>query len=186
MKDEEIIALFWARNQDAITETGRKYGSYLHSIARNILSDYRDCEECVNDTYLRTWNSIPHNRPSVLSLYLGKIARAVAVDTFRRRHARKRYESEYALSLSELSDTFSDGSTPESALCAAVLGDALDQFLHRLPVSARNMFLGRYYFFDSIRDIAGYCGVAEGTVKSSLHRTRQALRTYLLKEGFEV
>lgn len=186
MKDEEIVSLYWERNEDAIRETDRKYGAYLESIARNILSDSRDSEECVNDTYLKTWNSVPRNRPAVLSLYLGKITRATAVDIFRRRHAQKRYESEYALSLSELSDTFSDGSTPEQTLCAAALGDALDQFLHRLPVTARNMFLGRYYFFDSIQDIAGYCGVAEGTVKSSLHRTRQALRTYLLKEGFEV
>lgn len=185
MTDEEIVELYWNRDETAIEETGKKYGAYLHTIVWNILAQEQDTEECVNDTYFKTWGSIPRNRPGVLSLYLGKIARAVAVDTYRRRHAQKRIGSEYAMSLSELSDTFSDGKTPEDLLRTQELLDAIDHFLRNLTPKARQIFLGRYYFFDSVKTIAGYCGVAEGTVKSSLHRTRQALRTFLNEEGFD-
>lgn len=186
MTDEEIVKLYWNRNEDAIRETSQKYGGYLAKIAYNVLSDYQDSEECVNDTYLRAWNSIPTNKPARLSLYLGKIARLLAIDMYRRKHAQKRYMSEYALSLDELGDMFSDGATPEQELHAEALHDALNVFLHRLSPTARNVFIGRYYFFDSIKKIADYCGIAEGTVKSSLHRTRQALKDYLQKEGFEL
>lgn len=186
MKDEEIVALYWSRNEDAIAETSRKYGAYLSKIAYNVLYDPHDSEECVNDTFLKAWNSMPTHRPSVLSCYLGRIARQLAVDVYRKKHAQKRYASEYALSLAELGDTFSDGSTPEQELHAAALCDAMDAFLHSLPPAARTMFIGRYYFFDSLKTIAEYCGTAEGTVKSSLFRTRQALKAYLIKEGFEL
>jgi len=186
MKDEEIVNLFWTRNEDAIEETSKKYGRYLTQIAYNILSDLQDSEECVNDAYLKTWNSIPHNRPTVLSFFLGKITRSLAVDLYRKKHAQKRYASEFALSLSELGDTFSDGRTPEKELYADALHDAIDAFLYQLTPTARSIFVGRYYFFDSIKKIASYCGVAEGTVKSSLHRSRQALKEFLIKEGFEV
>ena len=186
MTDEEIVKLYWNRNEDAIRETSQKYGGYLAKIAYNVLLDFQDSEECVNDTYLRTWNSIPANRPTKLSLYLGKIARLLAIDMYRRKHAQKRYMSEYALSLDELGDTFSDGATPEQEFHAEALHDALNVFLHRLSPTARNVFIGRYYFFDPIKKIADYCGIAEGTVKSSLHRTRQALKAYLQKEGFEL
>ena len=103
-----------------------------------------------------------------------------------KKHAQKRYASEFALSLSELGDTFSDGRTPEKELYADALHDAIDALLYQLTPTARSIFVGRYYFFDSIKKIASYCGVAEGTVKSSLHRSRQALKEFLIKEGFEV
>ena len=186
MRDEEIVGLYWARDEEAIMYTSQKYGKYLMKISYNVLSDYQDSEECVNDTYLRTWNLIPNNRPQVLSSFLGKITRSLAVDLYRKKHAKKRFASEFACSLSELSDTFSDGKTPEDDLNAQLLFDALQAFLRQLPQNSRNMFIGRYYFFDSIKEIADYCGVAEGTVKSSLHRTRQALKEYLLREGVSV
>jgi len=186
MRDDEIVALYWNRNEAAIEETSRKYGSYLRRIACNVLSDSRDCEECVNDTYLRTWNVIPNNRPAVLSGFLGKITRALAVDRYRKNHAQKRIASEFALSLSELEDTFSDGSTPEQELQRKALLEALNVFLHGLPPQARTMFIARYFFFDPLKKIAADCGTAEGTVKSSLSRTRQALKAYLIKEGFAV
>lgn len=186
MKDEEIVELYWRRSEDAIAQTSQKYGAYLYTIVWNVLAQEQDCEECVNDTYLKTWNSIPQNRPGVLSLYLGKIARALAIDTYRRRYAQKRSGSEYAVSLSELSDTFSDGKTPESELQSQELLDHIDFFLRHQPEKARKIFLGRYYFFDSLKAIAGYCGVAEGTVKSSLYRTRQALKAYLIEEGYDL
>jgi len=185
MTDEEIVALYWRREEDAICETAKRYGTYLTKIALNVLSNVQDSEECVNDTYLRAWNSMPTHRPAVLSVYLGKITRQLSVDLFRRKHAQKRYASEYALCLEELGDTFSDGKTPEHELDAIVLRAAIQKFLWTLSPKARQVFIGRYHYFDSVRQIAGYCGISEGTVKSSLHRTRQALKVYLTKEGFE-
>lgn len=186
MKDDQIVQLYWDRQEEAVVQTAEKYGGYLHKIAWNVLSQEQDCEECVNDTYLKTWNSIPPNRPVALPLYLGKITRALAIDTYRRRYAQKRSGSEYALSLAELSDTFSDGKTPESELQSRELVEHLNRFLMQQPERARTIFLGRYYYFDSLKAIASYCGVAEGTVKSSLYRTRQALRAYLIQEGYEL
>ena len=186
MKDTDIVSLYWNRNEDAIKETTQKYGTYLTKIAMNILYDYQDSEECVNDTYLRTWNSIPMKKPTYLSCFLAKITRYLAVDQYRKKYAQKRYASEYAVSLSELGDVFASGSTPEQELHKEALHDAIDVFLRRLSPTARNVFVGRYFFFDSTKYIAAYCGIAEGTVKSSLHRTRQALKEYLIKEGFDV
>ena len=185
VRDEQIVALYWDRNEDAIRETAQKYGAYLSKIAYNVLSDLEDSKECVNDTYLKAWNSMPTHRPSVLSSYLGKIARQLSIDVFRKKHTRKRYASEYALSLSELGDSFSDGSGPEQEVDAALLDEAISTFLRALPEEARDTFIGRYYFFDSLKDVAGYCGMPEARAKSMLYRTRQALKAYLEKEGFE-
>ncbi len=186
MHDEEIVALYWARSEDAIRETEKKFGPYLTKIANNILADREDSEECVNDTYLKAWNSMPDHRPSVLSGFLSRMVRQSALDLYRRRHAVKRYASEYALSLSELEDTFHGQRDLEQETDAAALRDAVNRFLRALSPTARRVFIGRYYFFDPVRQIAADCGIAEGTVKSSLHRTRQALRDYLIKEGFEL
>mgnify|MGYP002709004823 FL=1 len=185
MKDEQIVALYWDRNEDAIRETSQKYGAYLSKIAYNILSDLEDSKECVNDTYLKAWNSMPTHKPSVLSSYLGKIIRQLSIDVFRKKHTLKRYASEYALSLSELDDRFSDGDDTEQEVDAILLDEAIDTFLRTLSEDARNTFIGRYYFFDSLKDVAGYCGMPEARAKSMLYRTRQALKAYLEKEGFE-
>lgn len=185
MRDEEIVELYWARNEDAIEQTREKYEAYLTRIADNVLRDPQDSEECVNDTYFKTWNSIPQARPVMLSGFLGRITRGLAIDCYRKKHAQKRYASEYALSYSELDEVFSDGHTPEQDLRAGDLKETLDRFLRGLSPMARNAFIGRYYFFDPVQEIARYCGVPVGTVKSSLYRTRQALKTYLTKEGFE-
>ena len=184
MQDEEIVALYWARNEEAIGETAKKFGPYLTKIANNILADPEDSEECVQ--YLKAWNSMPDNRPSVLSGFLSRMVRQSALDLYRRRHAVKRYASEYALSMSELEDTFHGYADPEQEVDAVMLRDAVNRFLRGLSPTARRVFVGRYYFFDPIRQIAKDCGIAEGTAKSSLYRTRQALRDYLIKEGFDL
>lgn len=186
MNDMEIVNLYWDRNEDAIRHTHRKYGSYLAKVAYNILADFEDGEECVNDTYLAAWDSMPPHRPSALSTYLGKITRQISIDMFRKKRTVKRYISECAISLDELADTFSDEITPEQALDAKILDEAINQFVCALPDDAQRAFVGRYYFFDSLKDIAGYCGMKEGKLKSLLYRTRQQLRLYLIKEGFEV
>ena len=184
MKDTEIVALYWNRDEAAIKQTQDKYGAYLSKIAYNILSDFEDSKECVNDTYLSAWNSMPNHRPNVLSTYLGKITRQLSIDVFRKKNSTKRYASEYAVSLEELGDSFSDGATPDQALDAKLLDEAINRFLRTLPVDARNTFIGRYYFFDSLKDVARYCGMSEAKAKSMLYRTRQSLKAYLVEEGF--
>ena len=126
MKDSEIVDLYWDRNEDAIHQTQLKYEAYLSKVAYNILADFEDSKECVNDTYLAAWNSIPPHKPNVLSTYLGKITRQLSIDVFRKKNATKRYASEYALSLEELGDSFSDGSTLEQAVDAKLLDKAND------------------------------------------------------------
>ena len=140
----------------------------------------------MKDTYLKAWNSMPTHRPDVLSTYLRKITRQLSIDVFRKKHSAKRYASEYAISLDELGDCFSDGNTPEKALDAKMLGEAINRFLRTLPDDARNTFIGRYYFFDSLKDVAAYCGMSESKAKSMLYRTRQSLKAYLVKEGFDL
>ena len=182
MKDKEIVNLYWDRNEDAILQTEQKYGAYLSKVAYNILSDFEDSKECVNDTYLAAWNSMPPQRPNVLSAYLGKITRQLSIDVFRKKNAAKRYASKYAISLDELGDMFTDGTTPEQVLDAKLLDDAINRFVCALPDDVQRAFVGRYYFFDSLKDIESYCGMKE----SLLYRTRQQLKAYLVKEGVDV
>lgn len=186
MKDDQIVNLYWDRNEDAIHQTEMKYGSYLSKVAYNILADFEDSQECVNDTYLAAWNSMPENRPSILSTYLGKITRQISIDLFRKKNRLKRYASEYAISLDELGDCFLEGSTPDQELSAKELTDVINRFLRSLPDDARNTFIGRYYFFDPLKDVAAYCGMSESKAKSMLYRTRQALKEFLIKEGFDL
>lgn len=186
MQDERIVALYWQRDEKAISETERKYGHYLTKIAYNFLFDLEDCKETVNDTYLKAWNSMPTHKPSVLSTYLGKITRQLSIDVFRTRNRKKRKPSEYAISLSELEDCVSGSETPERSVNLKMLAEAINAYLSTLPAEARNTFVGRYYFADSIREVADYYGMSEPKVKSMLYRTRQGLKEYLEKEGYEL
>lgn len=186
MKDQQIVQLYWQREESAILQTERKYGAYLCKVAYNILSDYEDSRECVNDTYLKAWNSIPPHKPEKLSTYLGKITRQLSIDLFRKKNSAKRYASQYAISLEELGDSFSGGVTPDQAFDAKLLDEAINRFVRALPQDARNAFIGRYYFFDSLKTVAGYCGMSQAKAKSLLYRTRQSLKAYLEKEGFDL
>lgn len=184
MEDSAIVDLYWQRNEEAIRETENKYGHYLTKISRNILSDPEDSKESVNDTYLKAWNSMPPHRPNVLSTYLGKITRQLSIDIFRKKKSEKRKGSEYALSLSELDECVSFGSTPEKDMDLQLLAGAINIFLRSLPDEARNAFIRRYYFLDSIREIAVSQKMSESKLKSMLYRTRISLKQYLEKEGF--
>ena len=184
--DEKIVSLFWARDEEAIKQTEQVYGTYLQKIAYNILSDSEDCRECVNDACLAAWRSIPPHRPTVLRSYLAKLTRQIAIDRLRSRKSQKRLASEYSVSLSELADTFSCGDTVEEALDAELLREAIGRFLHTLPKETQLAFLGRYYYFDSLKEVAVYCGMKESKLKSLLYRTRQALKQHLIKEGFDL
>lgn len=186
MLDEEIVALYWKRNERAIQETKNEYGRYIFKIAYNILADLEDSHESVNDTYFAAWNSMPPQRPSVLSTYLAKLTRRISIDKFRKKNREKRKASEYALSLDELQDCVSGGSLPEEELDIKMLAKAINEFLRNQPDEARKLFIGRYYFLDSLRDVARYCGMAESKAKSMLFRTRSSLKEYLEKEGFIV
>ena len=186
MEDEQIVSLYWDRDEGAIRETEVKYDRYLTKIAYNILSDLEDSRESVNDTYMAAWDSMPPHRPSVLSAYLAKLTRRISIDRFRYRNRDKRAGSEYAISLSELGECVSGGNTTEEIINVKLLADAIGIYLRLQSQEARTAFIGRYYFLDPIREVARYCGMSESKCKSLLHRTRVGLKEYLRKEGFEV
>lgn len=184
MEDKKIVELYWDRNESAISETQQKYGNYLTKIAYNILADIEDSRESVSDTYLRAWNSMPPHRPVVLSVFLGKITRRISIDIFRKKTAKKRTDSQYALSLDELYECASSQGNPEKEVDAKILTNAINDWLASLPDETRKIFVCRYFHFDSINDIAHYTGSDEAKIKSTLHRARLSLKEYLEKEEF--
>ena len=186
MTDEKIVDLYWNRDESAIDETDKKYKSYLTKIALNILSDIEDSKECVNDTYLAAWKSIPPHRPTVLQTFLSKITRRISIDVYRKRNRDKRKGSEYSLSLSEISHVVSNEPLPDDLLSEKLLSEKINEFLKNLKPTERTAFIGRYYFFDSVKDIARYCGMTQANTKTVLYRTRLALKKYLEKEGFDL
>ncbi len=186
MEDSKIIALYWARDEQAIRETDSRYGRYLHTIAYQVLDSDEDSDECVNDTYYKAWASMPPHRPPVLSAFLGRITRHLAVDRYRRRTAQKRVTSEYTLSLEELAECVSGDDEPYKALELEALTQAIQAFLQAQSADTRQAFLWRYYFVDSLGEIAVRQGKSVAQVKSLLHRTRIRLREYLEQEGFSV
>ena len=186
MEDEKIVDLYWDRQESAIRETEKKYDRYLTKIAYNILNDFEDSRESVNDTYLAAWNSMPPHRPSILSTYLSKLTRRISIDLLRYHNRDKRQESQYALSLEELGECVSGGNSTEDAYTEKELAEAIACYLRLCSREARQVFLGRYYYLDSVRDVAAYCGMSESKCKSLLHRTRLGLREYLQKEGYSL
>lgn len=184
MEDEQIVSLYWDRDETAIRETEAKYDRYLTKIAYNILADREDSRESVNDTYLAAWESMPPHRPTVLSAYLAKLTRRISIDCFRYRTRGKRMASEYAVSLSELGDCVSGGNTTEEIVNVKLLADAIGIYLRLQSEQARTAFIGRYYFLDSLKEVAAYCEISESKAKTLLYRTRVGLKEYLEKEGF--
>ena len=183
MRDTDIINLYWERNEQAIAETEKSYGKYCYSIAFHILHDREDSDECVNDTWLRTWNAIPPQRPNRLSLFLGTITRNLSFDKWKRKNAQKRGSGEMELALDELMECVPAQHTTEEAVEAAELEKMLNQFLHTLPERECNVFLRRYWYVDEYNEIAERYGMNLNTVKTSLFRTRKKLKEYLEQEG---
>ena len=186
MDDQMIIDLFWQRASDAITETAKKYGSYCYRIAYHILANTEDSEECVNDTYLKVWDSIPPARPNRFSAFIGKITRNLAINRYAYLTAEKRGGSQIPLALEELSGCIPDHRTPALVLEEKELGEVINQFLGGLTPEARRIFLQRYWNLMSVKDIAQLYGITESKAKMSLMRTRSKLKCYLEKEGVEV
>lgn len=184
MQDEIIVELYWQRDEAALRETESKYGGYLGKVAFNILSDSEDAQEILNETLLCAWNSMPQQRPKLLSTYLGKITRDLSIDRYRLIHRKKRVSSEYTVSLDELGDIVADESGGE--LDYILLGEAIGSYLRTISQEARTAFVQRYYFSDSISEIAKSRGCSEGRIKSLLFRVRKGLREHLIKEGYEI
>ena len=184
MEDEKIIELYFSRSENALFETEKKFEKYLLKIAYNILFDSEDSKECVNDTYLKAWDIIPPQKPKKLSLFLGKITRRLAIDIFRKKHAEKRGNSEYSLSLCELDECIPDGFSTEKEFEKNELSKSINRFLETLSEENRKIFICRYFYSDSIKEIASFFGTSESRIKSSLFRSRKALKTHLEKEGF--
>jgi len=185
MSDAAIVDLYWRRDEIAIKETETKYGGYLSKIAYNILSDFEDSKECVNDTYFKAWNSMPSQKPNELSTYLGKITRQGAIDVYRKKNRKKR-QSNLSLSLTEIEECLPGNNNPEQDAEAALLDELVNSYLRSLPSEKRTVFVCRYFFLDSIKDIAENHGISAANVKIILHRTRIGLKKYLEKGGFSV
>ena len=185
MEDARIVQLYWERNEQAISATADKYGAYCASIARNILGDPEDVEECVSDTYLRAWNAIPPHRPQILPAFLGRITRNLALNRYRHSRADKRGGGRLPAVLEELSFV-TGGEDAEQALDRREEVDAVNSFLAGLPARKRTIFLCRYWYLDSIAEIGARFGMTEGSVSVTLSRLRRKLRDHLLERGIDV
>ena len=184
MDDDKIIQLYWDRNEQAISATSRKYGNYCTAIAQNILGNKEDSEECVNDTYLHAWNSMPPHRPNMLSTFLGKITRNLALDRYRLNTSCKRGGSELPIVLDELVEILSGKDSVEQEIDYKELLRIINTFLDTLSPEKKCIFVRRYWYTDSISDIAVRYKMKEGTVYMTLHRLRQNLHKYLKERGY--
>ena len=181
MNDQDIIELYMQRDERAIDETSEKYGAYCQKIAFNILYDVFDAEECVNDTYMRTWNAIPPTVPKIFSAFLAKITRNLALDRYSASKAKKR--DGISESLDELSGMIGSCNISEE-IEISELGEAISRFLSSEKPLARRIFIKKYFFEDTLEEIAREHGITIVSVKVTLHRIRKRLAEFLTKEGF--
>lgn len=183
MDDRDIVDLYWQRSDQAIAESVKKYGRYCHRIASGICTAPEDAEECVNDTWLKAWNSMPDNRPTLLGAYLGKLTRWLSLSRLRERGRLKRGGGETSLALDELAEVVSDGSDIQRELEIRELNAAVRVFLKSLEETEREVFLSRYWFLLPVKEIAARFGFSPNKVSTLLHRTRRKLQSYLKEEG---
>ena len=181
--DEAIVELYWKRDENAIKLTDQKYGKYLYTIAYRILHDGLDCEECLNDTYLATWNRIPPAKPNVFQVFISKIMRNIAVDRFRKNTAEKRSMSMLGVSLEELDECMPHSPSPEEEYALKEIIELLNGYLRGLPQRSEFIFVCRYYYADSVEDIAKMLDVGTATVYRELKATREGLKELFEKEG---
>ena len=186
LTDEQILCLYFSREESAIEETDRKYGQYLLSIAHNILSVIDDCMECLNDTYLKTWNAIPPARPNILRAFLAKIMRHTAFDRYDKANRQKRIPAELCHSLSDFEGVLPDTSTPEDALEALELGRIISGYLERISDRKMYIFISRFFFAIPVAQIAQKLDCSESTIYKELAAMKNQLRTILEKEGYRV
>jgi len=183
MDDREIIALYFRRDETAIAESQRKYGTYCGTIARNITACIQDAEECVSETWLRAWNAIPPQRPLLLKAFLAKITRNLALDRVRREQAEIRGGGTVPLALDELAECLPSSESVEAQVDARELGRFISIFVRGLKKRDRDLFLRRYFYMDTLDAAAAYVGMDPKHAAVSLHRSRKRLEDYLRKEG---
>ena len=183
MEDKQIVDLYWRRSDLAISETDRKYGRYCQTIAYNICGTDEDAEECVNDTWFRAWNLMPDQRPAVLSTFLGRITRNLAINLIKTKNRIKRGGGEAVLALDELEECIPGGTNPEQTLVEKELENAIGIFVSGLAETEKTIFVLRYWYLASIDEISEKLQFSKGKVKSSLFRTRKKLCVYLQEEG---
>ncbi|MBR1456130.1 MAG: sigma-70 family RNA polymerase sigma factor [Oscillospiraceae bacterium] len=184
MEDQEIVELYWQRSDRAIAETAAKYGPYCRSIALRLLGSDEDTEECLDDVWLRAWNSMPDDRPDLLRVYLARLTRWQALTRLRGRTRQKRAANAYTAALDELAEILPGGTEPAAELEHKELTAALDRFLAALPETERTVFLARYWFGYGVAEIAAAHGFGQSKVKSMLLRTRRRLWEQLRKEEY--
>ena len=183
MEDSKIVDLYWRRSEEAIPETSAKFGGYCRTIAYNILSNEEDAEECVNDTWLKAWNSMPTHRPSLLAPYLGKLTRWLSLTRLRERNALRRGGGEAPMVLDELAEVIPDRTDPEKQVELQELSAALKRFVAGLEDTEAQIFLARCWYMTGVKEIAEKYGLTPGSVSTTLHRTRRKLQNYLKEEG---
>ena len=183
MDDQKIIALFFSRSESAISAISEKYGKLCLHIAQNILGSYQDAEECVNDSYLGVWNTIPPQKPNPLRTYLFRIVRNIAITRYHSNTAIKR-NSHYDIALDELEECLFSHESVEETLFAKELSHLLDRFLAQLDTRSRVMFVRRYWYGDSVSAIGENFGMRPNSVSVQLSRIRSKLKAFLIKEGY--
>ena len=182
MEDKQIVDLYWQRSEIAILETSKKYGQMCYSIAYKILRDNEDSEECLNDTYLSAWNSMPTNRPNILTAFLAKITRNLSINRYVHNSAQKRGGGEHTLAFEELTNFARSADDPEAIIDEMHLSRVLNEFLDGLSERNHDIFLSRYWENSTIAEIAEIYGMNQNTVKTSLHRMKEELKEVLINE----
>lgn len=185
MQDKEIVDLYWARSEDAVAETEKKYGRYCHYIAYQILGNDEDANEVVSEAYFKAWNTIPPQKPDKLKPYLGMISRQLALDAYEALHTQKR-GGRVALLLDELSECIPDNDSCDDIGESIALREALNEFVRSLPDNAQKVFVRRYWYASSVAEIAKAYFMKESSVTVLLMRTRRKLKEFLKKEGFDI
>lgn len=186
MEDKEIVELLWSRSEEAIQETSKKYGKYCYSIAYGILQSHEDAKECVNDVYYQLWDIVPPQKPEQLSTFIGKITRNLALNKWEYYNAKKRGMGEVPLVLEELQECISNGNHVEDIVDKLYLEEVFNDFLATLSKEKRIIFMRRYWYLSSIKEIAKDFCMSESKVKMLLLRLRKEFGEFLENEGVQV
>lgn len=186
MEDEKIVELYWKRDTQAISETAAKYGKYCGAIAVNILGNTQDAEECVNDTYMNAWNSMPPNRPKLLQAFVGRITRNLAFNRYKYNCAEKRGGTESFAILNELEECVSGEETVDNEVYRREIINSVNDFLNKLPDKKHDIFILRYWYAESVNNIGKRFEMKPNAVSMTLKRLRCELQSYLLERGFEI
>lgn len=177
--DQQIIQLYWQRDESAIEETDKKYGKFLFRIAYNILHDNQDCEECKSDTYLGVWNAIPPASPTVFPAFIAQIMRHIAINRFKAKMRKRRIPSELTVSMEDLNETLHSDNTVESEYAAEEVGKIINDYVRKLPDRRRYIFIDRFYLAESVETIAADLSISVATVYREIDRIKQDLKLHL-------